>query len=44
MTTSGLNLEETLAKLKLSEIVKHDSLKYMVGNYETFIKELAKKY
>jgi hypothetical protein len=39
-----LNFEDTLAKIKLSQIVKNDALKYMVGNYETFIKDLAKKY
>lgn len=44
LATSGLNFEEVLKDVKLSTVVKHESLKYMVGNYDTFIKGLAKKY
>ena len=44
MSKKALNFEQVLKDTKLSSILKTESLKYMVGNYELFIKELVKKY
>lgn len=42
--TKALNIETELTKVKLSTIAKHESIEFMIGNYELFIKDLAKKY